>query len=80
MPCYKIKSEPMTLWDAKEAMGERHGFLPKRPRPGQGHSQHPDLWPEEVARETETILGADGGDGLCAVSWDLIATSQDVAR
>lgn len=54
----------MTLWDAKEAKGERHGWLSKRPKPGQGHPQYPDLWPEEVAREKTTMLGEHGDDGF----------------
>lgn len=63
MPCYKIKNAPMTLWDAKEAMGGPHGYLPGRPWGGKGHPQYPELWPDEVAKEKGTILGADGGDG-----------------
>jgi hypothetical protein len=56
MPCYRVNVKPMTLWDAKEAAGSQHGWKRKRPKPGQGHPGHPDLWPEEVATERSEIL------------------------
>lgn len=64
MPCYRVKAKPMTLWDAKEAMGEPRGYLPQRPWRGQGHTQYPNLWPEEVKHEKTTILSGDGADGF----------------
>lgn len=65
MPCYRIKSRPETLWDAKERAGLPHGYLSKRPLPGQGHPEHPDLWPEEVRREKEEVLQADADVWMC---------------
>jgi hypothetical protein len=60
MPCYLVKSVPMTLWQAKEDAGFTHGWLSARPRRSQGHPEHPDLWPEEVLREkTEIVPGGD---------------------
>jgi hypothetical protein len=60
MPCYREKMGPMTMWEAKEQAGYRHGWKTRRPGKGQGHPEHPDLWPEEVVREQSNFI--DGGE------------------